>query len=197
MINENEFALPIKYLPSISWFANAIDKKELILSSSEIYRKENHPNRCSIVSANGVINLSVPLAGGRNQKVKMNDLRIAGIDWKRNHLQAIKSAYGKAPYFLYYFDEFESCIKRTGDNYLDFCMELLKWLSYELIGSATLTVTSKNIHIETIKKVNCEKYYQVFENKSGFQNDVSAIDLLFCLGPEAKQYLFYHFKKMN
>lgn len=195
MIKENEFALPIKYLPRVSWFANAIEKRELILCSSEIYRKENHPNRCSIVSANGLINLSVPLAGGRNQKVMMSELKIAGNDWKRNHLQAIKSAYGKAPYFLYYFDALENCIKNSEDNYLNFCIELIKWLIHELIRPLSINVTSAEIPVLNSPSLNCKKYYQVFENKFGFQNDVCAIDLLFCMGPDANQYLIDNFKK--
>ena len=195
MIKENEFALPIKYLPRVSWFANAIEKRELILCSAEIYRRENHPNRCSIVSANGLINLSVPLAGGRNQKVMMSELKIAGNDWKRNHLQAIKSAYGKAPYFLYYFDALENCIKNSEDNYLNFCIELIKWLIHELIRPLSINVTSAEIPVLNSPSLNCKKYYQVFENKFGFQNDVCAIDLLFCMGPDANQYLIDNFKK--
>lgn len=189
MINEHALALPLFYLPSISWFANAIGKHELILTSSEFYRKENHPNRCSILSANGIINLNVPFSGGRNQKARMNELKIAGDAWKRNHLYALKSAYGKAPFFLYYFDELEKIIVGVKDNYFDLCVELIRWLIKEMIPSVSIIITDREIVVAKIKSGECNKYYQVFENKFGFQNNMSAIDLLFCLGPDANGYL--------
>ncbi|TSA49774.1 MAG: hypothetical protein D4R43_03335 [Sphingobacteriales bacterium] len=189
MINEHALALPICYLPSISWFASAIGKHELILTTAEFYRKENHPNRCSIFSANGIINLNVPLSGGRNQKTRMCELKIAGDDWKRNHLYALKSAYGKAPFFLYYFDELEKIIVGAKDNYFDLCVELIRWLILEMIPSVSITISDIEIIVAKIKLGDCNKYYQVFENKFGFQNNMSAIDLLFCMGPEAYGYL--------
>ncbi|GDX53389.1 hypothetical protein LBMAG27_24360 [Bacteroidota bacterium] len=189
MINEHALALPICYLPSISWFVHAIGKQELILSSAEFYRKENHPNRCSIFSANGIINLNVPLSGGRNQKTRMCELKIAGDDWKRNHLYALKSAYGKAPFFLYYFDELEKIIVGIKDNYFDLCVELIKWLIKELNLSVSIIISNIEIIVAKITSGEHSKYYQVFENKFGFQNNMSAIDLLFCLGPDANGYL--------
>lgn len=36
---------------------------------------------------------------------------------------------------------------------------------------------------------NFSEYPQVFSHKSGFQEDLSILDLLFNLGPDAKQYL--------
>lgn len=187
MINENAIALPLTYLPTVNWFAGVSEK--LIIYKYEKYRKENHPNRCKIVSANGLINLNIPLCGGRNQKTLISDLKIAGTEWKRNHINSIRSAYGKAPYFIYYFDELEKIIKESNDNYFDLCIQLIKWLKRELIPSVLLIITEEEIEI--IKAVSNEgkKYYQVFENKFGFQKDVSAIDLLFCMGPEAKEYL--------
>ncbi|MGL5637326.1 MAG: WbqC family protein [Bacteroidales bacterium] len=38
-------------------------------------------------------------------------------------------------------------------------------------------------------RVHLESYYQVFQNKFGFQSDLSIIDLLFNMGPEAQLIL--------
>lgn len=189
MIIETGFSMQLKYLPSVGWFVHAMNKKELVLCSTELYRKENHPNRSSIISANGMINLNVPLAGGRNQKARMSELKISGTDWKRNHLHAIKSAYGKAPYFLYYFDELEKIIRLANDNYFELCEALVRWLTKELIPNASVFISNNEIPHISINKFTCNKYYQVFEFKFGFQEDMSAIDLLFNMGPDAKFYL--------
>ena len=50
-------------------------------------------------------------------------------------------------------------------------------LSYDLIDA-------KNKYFET------PKYYQVFSNKYGFLSNLSILDLLFNLGPNAIDYLY-------
>ncbi len=189
MKTENAIVLPLTYLPKVSWFASASASEKLIINKYENYRKEDHSNRCRIVSANGLINLCVPLMGGRNQKGLISDLKISGTDWKRNHINSIKSAYGKAPYFIYYFDEMEKIIKESNDSYFDLCIQLIKWLKHELIPSVLLNVAEEETEIIKAISNDGKKYYQVFENKFGFQNHVSAFDLLFCMGPDAKDYL--------
>lgn len=189
MINENSICLPLKFLPRVNWFAGAVKKTELIISSKEFYRKENHPNRYSLLSANGVIDLSVPLAGGRNQKVNLIDLKIAGGEWKRKHLQAIQSAYGKAPYFLYYFDELENIIQQADENFFALSISLIRWLCSEMLPGVTVKIMEEETAVTPVEVSIEKKYHQVFENKFGFQKNMSAVDLLFCLGPDAKNYL--------
>jgi hypothetical protein len=40
-----------------------------------------------------------------------------------------------------------------------------------------------------IKLPDCPKYPQVFDDKCGFRGNLSALDLLFNLGPEAEYFL--------
>ncbi len=189
MINENAVCLPLKLLPSVNWFANAAHKNELIIISNEFYRKENHPNRYTIPTANGIINLSVPLAGGRNQKIKFSDLKIANNDWKRKHLHAIQSAYGKSPYFLYYKDELENILLNSDSDFFDLSVTLIKWLKEQLIPKISIVISEEENSSMELNIESEKKYHQVFENKFGFEKNMSAIDLLFCLGPDAKEYM--------
>ena len=189
MINENAICLPLKFLPSTYWFASAAGKSELHISTNEFYRKENHPNRYNLLSANGVIDLGVPLAGGRNQKILLTELKIAGDEWKRKHLHAIQSCYGKAPYFLYYFDELENCIHQSDDNFFALSISLIRWLSSVLLPGVTVNISEEANAVSPAEVYIENKYHQVFENKFGFQKNMCAVDLLFCLGPDAKNYL--------
>jgi len=54
-------------------------------------------------------------------------------------------------------------------------------------SATALNVTSQEI--SSPKSFFLPPYTQVFENKSGFLPDLSIIDLLFNLGPEAGEYL--------
>ena len=195
MINENTVCLPLKLIPSVNWFASGVGKTELLINTNEFYRKGFHPNRYTIPAANGIINLSTPLAGGRNQKIKLSELKIAGDDWKRNHLHAIQSAYGKSAYFLYYKDELENIINDSGNSFFDLSVTAIKWLSKELIPEVAVVIAELEMTESEINLINKheadiqKKYHQVFENKFGFQKNMSAIDLLFCLGPEGKKFL--------
>ena len=189
MINQEVIVMPVKYLPSINWFAAAGAKKTIKFLNEENYRKENHANRCSIASSNGIIQLTVPLAGGRNQKANIYDLKIAGVEWKRNHLNAIKSAYGKAPYFIYYLDQFEQIILNSNNQFSDLCLTLINWLNKEFQTENRIVASSVNETETVISNKKARQYHQVFENKFGFQNNLSAIDLLFSTGPDAKNYL--------
>ena len=187
MINENAVCLQLKLLPSVNWLANVARNSELIINSNELYRKENHPNRYTIPTANGIINLSVPLFGGRNQKVKITDLKIAGDEWKRKHIHALQSSYGKSPYYLYYKDELENILLNSGTGFFELSTTTVRWLFKELLPEVSIVISECEFASPEIQ-VPDKKYHQVFENKFGFQTKMSAIDLLFCLGPDAKKH---------
>lgn len=189
MINDELIVMPIHYLPSINWYKKTASKKTIQFSIEEIYRKENHPNRCIIFSANGPLQLNVPLLGGRNQKGKICNLKIAGNDWKRNHLNAIRSAYGKATFFIYYFDALEQIILKSSDQFTDLCKSIIKWLTDELLTEIRIETHETNEQPIIIYSNVIKKYHQVFDHKFGFQSNMSAIDLLFSAGPEARNFL--------
>lgn len=85
-------------------------------------------NRCQIAGAAGIINLSVPLLKGRDQKTFMKDVRISDRQpWAAQHWKTIVSCYSRSPWFEYYRDELEGIYRRRFGFLLDWDMECLTW----------------------------------------------------------------------
>lgn len=100
-----------------------------LIDSAERWQKQTERNRCSIVTANGVQMLTVPVTVPSSQGestdarvrniVRTADARAISIvrtadvmvsnhgNWQHIHWNAICSAYGMSPFFEFYADEIE------------------------------------------------------------------------------------------
>lgn len=186
---------PIYYLPPVSWFINAIQSDEVQLCTGIEYRKNLKLNRCRVAGANGIILLSVPLEQGRQQHGLVKEIKISSAhSWQKIHLNSIFSAYGKAPFFIYYADGLkrlfsEEKLLLTDWNYvlLQYCFQCLK-LSIPLVLNEETSVGELTTVQNSTSSI-LPRYPQVFEDRHGFISDLSIIDLIFNLGPDARNYL--------
>lgn len=195
--------IDLHYIGNIKYYKNIIILNRINFALNAPYLKGGNANKCTIVGANGLLNLSIPLVGGRNQKALNGSLQISyEQDWQTQHLKSIQSCYGNAPFFDYYYPIFEQLIMTRFEKLyqlnLEITNKILKLLKVN---------NSINIDTETIinpKEILFSKLYfkenpqlndsnipypQVFEDRLGFVSNLSIIDLLMCLGPEAKNYL--------
>jgi hypothetical protein len=197
--------LEIQYLPSVEYFVSMLDCDQVIINIEEPYRKQTHRNRCKVLTANKVDTLTVPVkhweAGASTASIEIDYTQ----PWVRRHLGCLRSAYGKSPYFEYYFHEFEKIYAKNPKflvelNYelLTICLRLVGIkvdITYNLSGS---TLDNKDIfdakYLINNKKINnssfffkSEKYYQTFGND--FVSNLSIVDLIFNMGPESKGVL--------
>ncbi len=188
----------------IEIFALYLSMDEIILEKHENYQKRSHRNRYDILTANGVLQLSIPLSKGKNNKMPISEVKIAYEDnWVEVHLQTIRSAYGNSPYFEFYFAEIEAIFRKKYDLLFDFnlvCMQFIfKKLKLDklILTSNSYITTYDNILDLRHKKWENDQiqtsYSQVWEEKFGFTPNLSILDLLFCLGPES----IYFLKKIN
>ena len=98
------FISPSLLFPPISFFSQALNTKEITIDVHENYQKRSFRNKYLILSSNGILPLSVPLSKGKNQQQKIKDVTISYAEnWIKIHLDALKSAYGKSPYFEHYY----------------------------------------------------------------------------------------------
>ena len=167
----------------------------------ENYQKQGHMNRCKILGAESILTLSVPLVGGREQKTLVKEIRINNATrWHTDQLRAIKSCYGKAPFFDYYFEPIEKLLTKNNGWLLELNMEalalLIGWLRWQ--GSVTSSATFLNANALEIPIANPQLiipnsqppvYLQVFADRVPFTTGLSVMDVLFCQGPEAKNLL--------
>jgi len=85
-------------------------------------------NRCRITGAEGVVDLSVPIAGGRDQKTIMKEVRIAGgRSWQAQHWKTIVSCYNRSPWFDYYRDGLQKLFEEPVEFLLDWDLRCLNW----------------------------------------------------------------------
>lgn len=171
----------------------------------ETYPKQTYRNRCRILSANGILNLSVPVIRTHGNHTLIKDIRIDNsTPWQRTHWRGIFSAYNSAPFFIYYCDQIEKAFLRKFSHLIDLNIFIIENLN-SLIGFNKEFKDTSQFEKEPFGKINLihqfnpkkpsdenlhyPPYFQVFQNKFGFTSNLSIIDLIFCEGPGSLDYL--------
>jgi WbqC-like protein len=203
---KNPIIAELQYFPPLSFFATSYSETYIYLDIYEAYHKMSFRNRCLIAGAENTISLSVPLQNGRNQRLPMVDVVISDDkNWKDHHFKSIQSAYNRSPFFEYYKDDLMSIYQRPFQKLADWNLCCLNWIKEKLDWNTEIRfpdapvpynaegfddrrnqVVPKNYDISTPVK-----YRQVFEERTGFFNNLSILDLLFNTGNEARELLRY------
>ena len=192
----------IHYFGNFNYYSTLLKAKNIEFAANLPFQKGWFNNKCVIASANGPLKLSIPLLGGRSQNIPIKDVRIAYYqNWKHQHLRAIETCYGNAPFFEFYYSKFEKFFGNEFEYLLDFNLAAFELTNSILKLNKKIEVTSKIDSLENVimsKRYfkNFEivdfpfiKYEQVFEHSIGFLKNISIIDLIFCTGPRANQLL--------
>lgn len=195
--------LSTAYLPPAEYFSLIREAEEVLIESEENYIKQSYRNRCRILSSHGQHQLSVPVFDGSIRKVPIRDTRIDySKRWQQVHLGAIMSSYRSAPFYEYYYEEIERIILRNHTFLLDLNDALLRSVLNMLRIKKAIKYTEKfepcneeaydyRYRISPKKETPyiSKPYIQVFDEGHGFSSNLSIIDLIFNLGPEAADYL--------
>lgn len=182
--------LSTNYLPNINYLSVFKNNQTVILEKHEHFIKQTERNRCSIYSANGVLNLSIPLQK-QEQKTIISLKKIAYTEnWQAKHWRAIESSYNNSPYFEFYKDEFKIFYEKEFELLWDYNLALLKLLlkCFKLKTTIDFTTEFQNNYYSISDHIN-KPYYQVFQDKMGFKSNLSTIDLLFNEGPDSVNFL--------
>lgn len=188
----------------INLFSQYIGKEKLCIEKHEHYQKRSYRNRYSILTANGPVTLSIPLKKGKNAGTNITDVQISyDENWVEKHVHAIRSAYGKSPYFEFYFDDIEKILKKKHTSLfllnMDSLYYVLKKLKLQIAVEYTDSYQKDYPDMTDLRNINWNlyqtqiKYMQVWEEKFNFTPNLSILDLLFCSGPES----VYVLTKMN
>jgi WbqC-like protein family len=198
------------YLPNIEYFVAISQFDEICLEVCENYQKQSYRNRCKILTTNKIDNLVVPVSKNQPKELLKNIRIDYSLDWTKRHLGAIKAAYGKAPFFEYFFDYFQIEILKKPDFLID--------LNYELLTVCLKLLKQKKQIVFTEKyEKHCEndfrgKFHPKYPIKSleifspftysqnfgeNFAPNLSIIDLLMCQGNEANRIIEASKVKMN
>lgn len=197
--------IELHYLPCITWFSAISQADEIILECHENYVKQSYRNRCYINTAGGTVALTVPVIQNPG-KTLITDIRIDHTQkWVNNHWRTILSAYGNAPFFEHYSDDLHNILFKKPVRLYELNLNLLtmclKWLrlsvsvresqTYEKTPLPPVVDLRSMIHPKKDDNLNpfhkSFPYVQVFGNK--FARNLSLIDLVFCIGPGASEYI--------
>lgn len=191
------------FLPSIEYFALLYTYDDIQIEAHEHYVKQSYRNRCYIQSVHGPVRLSVPLKAKRG-KVPIASVQLDySVRWQSTLWRTIQSAYANSPFFEHYCEELhavlfsgEQYLFNLNHNILSMCLGWLRW-SKTLSLSRTYQpepdrdnlrdVISAKKDFTTRPFLRPVPYHQVFGR--AFVPNLSILDLVCCVGPEAGRVL--------
>lgn len=198
----NHIILYPTYFPSISQFIAMAQADSITFEMEDNFQKQTNRNRMYIYSPNGLQMLNVPIKHSKERHQKTKDVRIENdFDWQKQHFKSLEAGYRSSPFFEYFEDEIVPIFEKK--------YAFLKDLNFD-----TMTLVSKCLRMPFEYKETSEyfqevpnfkdfrdlangkkdttiitPYTQVFDDKHGFINNLSILDLLFNEGRYALDYL--------
>ena len=189
--------LPSAYMPSVEYVARLL-RQECVIDMGEHYVKRSERNRAQILSANGVMPLTVHVENGNRPRMVMRDVKIDySKRWQHQHWVSILSAYKSSPYFDYFAAEIEPFYRREWRFLVDYNMEYLNTLLRLMGAQVDLKILDQYIEASDTdldmrpkqKREDstfvAEPYFQVFSDRMPFAENLSVLDLVMCEGREA------------
>ncbi len=192
----------LQYFPPVTFFNALYTRTHVYFDLYEHYRKMSFRNRCMIAGAHGIISLSVPLQGGRNQRSPMHEVLISeDTNWRASHFKSIQSSYNRSPFFEHYQDELAVIYSKPFNRLWEWNLHCLNWVKGKLEWHTEIRLTEAAIPfqangIDDLRNSvlpknygnwNALRYRQVFEERTGFFPNLSILDLLFNKGKEAAE----------
>lgn len=200
-----ELLIELHYLPCLDYVAGLLQFDRVWIEAHEQYQKQSYRNRSYVLTANKVDVLTVPVQRGTHHQ-PIRSLRIDnGQSWPMHHWRCLRAAYGKSPFYEHYAHEFEPVYQKNWSYLFDLNWELLT-ICLKALGVKTpvgLTewydkapVSGRFDARSTVNPRNTPGAYVFHQPVPYGQNfgpdfvpNLSIIDLLFCQGPAAKQFL--------
>jgi len=198
----NNILIHPSYFPSISHFV-AISQCDLVtFEMDDNFQKQTNRNRMYIYSPNGIQLLNIPVKHSKTAHQKTKEIKIENdFDWQKQHFKSLEAAYRSSPFFEYFEDDIASIFQKKHTFLMDLNLETMAIVSKCLGLEFDYNETTEYFHevkeiIDFRLLINGKKdtavfepYTQVFEEKHGYLNNLSILDLLFNEGRYALDYL--------
>lgn len=190
------------YFPSISHFVAMAKANSVTFEMEDNFQKQTNRNRMYIYSPNGIQLLNIPIKHSKDIRQKTKDVRLeTAFDWQKQHFKSLEAAYRTSPFFEYYEDAIAPIFTKKHTFLMDLNFETIEIVKKCLGLTFEEKKTIEYFHevpsfedyriLSNGKKDNAsfEEYTQVFEEKHGYLNNLSILDLLFNEGRYALEYL--------
>ncbi|MBL7962393.1 MAG: WbqC family protein [Flavobacteriales bacterium] len=131
------------YFGSVEHYRLLARSPKVIIDIGEHYERQSYRTRTRVVGPNGVQDLNVQIARDHGNKIPMRTIGLSYIEtWPQQHLHAIRSAYGKTPWFIHYIDEIEAVVLKKYERLVDLDMATLR-LGMKWVGLTTKVEVSE------------------------------------------------------
>lgn len=198
----NNILIHPTYFPSISHYVAMLKADSVTFEMEDNFQKQTNRNRMYIYSPNGIQLLNIPVKHAVEKHQKYKDVRIENdFGWQKNHFKSLEAAYRTSPFFEYFEDDFRPLFEKKHEFLMDLNLEVFQLVNDSLGINIQPEKTSEFFHevpdyndfrhLVNGKKdtTQIDEYTQVFNEKHGFINNLSILDLLFNDGRYAVEYL--------
>ncbi|MEG0499590.1 MAG: WbqC family protein [Rikenellaceae bacterium] len=194
--------LPTSYFGNIEYYSKLLTGEPVEIEIYENFPKQTYRNRMLIMTANGVIPIIVPLKRSRGGKIMTKDIEIDySMQWQQGAWRAIVSAYRNSAYFDHFEQKIEPFFHTRFESLIEMNNKIVETILPIIGGTADIKMTSSYVHNsegEDLRSYFTPKseqqyigkpYYQVFSDRLAFTGNLSILDLIFCEGSNAIEYV--------
>ena len=193
----NTVLLPPRLFASVAYYAiMAAYPKAAIYTDARYRKNDKSTHRFEIADTRGKLMLTVPIVHPSGIE-KWNEVMVSSHGrWNETIPIALESAYGRTPFFEFYIDRLMPLFEIKEESIINLCLraddivrKILKLktqvVDYNINENYDNFINNKidNIFV----KIN--PYWQIRIDQLGFISNLSILDLIFNLGPEAELYL--------
>ena len=188
--------LPSAYFPSLAYVHTLLQDPHVVLDLKEHFVKQSMRTRAEILSANGIIQLNVPIIHTAHKQT-LEGLQIDySKNWQAEHWRAIESAYANAPHFEHYAHDLRFIFKEQHVFLHELNSAILNWIDNALALELQIersdeftgqTPSEKKAFLGNALNPT-QAYQQVFNGKSEFVQNLSVIDGLMNEGPLIRRH---------
>jgi hypothetical protein len=189
------------YFSPISQYGAMMNFDSITFEVEDNFQKQTYRNRCYIYGANGKQILNIPLSYPKTEgRKKTKDILVEDSNWQTQHYKSLKIAYSHSPFFEFYKDDLQLIFEKKYKYLLDVTLDSFLFIN-DALDLAKNHVVSKQYndsnlndfrHLASAKSnlsYNFEPYIQMFDDKYGFLENLSIIDLLVMEGPNSISFL--------
>ncbi|MGC9070312.1 MAG: WbqC family protein [Elusimicrobiales bacterium] len=157
----------IHFMPGLRYFSKMKDCDVFVFLDDVQYVKREFQNRNKIRTVDGWQYLTLPVITKGRFYQKINEVEINNtVDWKTEHLKAIKINYSKAKYFNDYFSKIEDIYSKDYSKMIDLSMGLIHFfrkhfdIKNKFVFSSELDIktTSNQRLLEICLKLGADVY---------------------------------------
>lgn len=190
------------YFPSVSHFTAMVKADTITFEMEDNFQKQTNRNRMYIYSPNGIQMLNIPVKHSKSAHQLFKEVRIENdFNWQKNHFKSLEAAYRTSPFFEYFEDDIRPIFEKKHEFMMDLNFQTIEIVTECLGAKFNVEKTTEYFHdangltdlrplVNGKKDISqFEPYTQVFEEKHGFINNLSILDLLFNEGRYAMDYL--------